>query len=272
MEKYILNGRHTMDGAGVKLVRLLDNNTAELSDPFLLLDCFGSDDPKDYLKGFPRHPHRGIETVTYMIEGIVEHADSLGNSGVIKSGEIQWMSAGSGIIHQEMPKKYDGLMRGFQLWVNMPSKYKMTHPKYRGILKNEIPSVKHDGIEAKIISGEYEGKKGPVTDLVVDVQYLDITMDKNKKFGYNLKKGYTTFCCVMDGSGYFEDNEITENQLILFKDISKIDVKSKTKLRFILVSGKPINEPIAWGGPIVMNTQAELRQAFKELDEGTFIK
>jgi hypothetical protein len=272
MEKIILTGHSTIDGAGVKLFRVFANDNTKLTDPFLLLDNFGSDKPEDYVRGFPWHPHRGIETVTYMLDGKVEHEDTIGNKGVISSGDIQWMTAGGGILHQEMPKAQKGMMQGMQLWVNLPSGNKMMAPRYRGITSQEIPVIKMDGIEIKVISGIYGDKKGPVKDLIVDVEYLDILLDKGKAITYDIKKDYTTFCYLVEGKGDFEGSIMEKKQLILFKDATNLAVKAKEKLRFILVSGMPINEPIAWGGPIVMNTQEELRIAFDELDQGTFIK
>jgi len=272
MEKIILAGHSTFDGAGVKLFRVFANDSVKLTDPFLLLDNFGSDKPEDYIRGFPWHPHRGIETVTYMLEGKVEHEDSLGNKGIISSGDIQWMTAGSGILHQEMPKAQKGMMQGLQLWVNLPSGDKMITPRYRGITSQEIPVIKMDGTEIKVISGTYDNNKGPVKDLNVDVVYFDVLLDKGKSIIFDIKKDYTTFCYLVEGSGDFEGSIMEKRQLILFKDTANLIVKAKENLRFILVSGMPINEPIAWGGPIVMNTQEELRIAFDELDQGTFIK
>jgi quercetin 2,3-dioxygenase len=272
MEKYILTGRSTIDGAGVKLFRVFANDSANLTDPFLLLDNFGSDKPEDYIKGFPWHPHRGIETVTYMLDGEVEHEDSIGNKGIINSGDIQWMTAGNGILHQEMPKAKIGMMQGMQLWVNLSSKNKMTSPKYRGITSKEVPVIKMDGTEIKIISGIYGEKKGPVKDLNVDVEYFDVILNKGKTITFNLKKGYTTFCYLLQGNGDFEGDTVEKKQLILIKDAATLTVKAKENSRFIFVSGMPIKEPIAWGGPIVMNTQEELRIAFDELNRGTFIK
>lgn len=272
MEKTILNGYSTIDGAGVKLYRVFANNSTQLTDPFLLLDNFGSDNPADYIKGFPWHPHRGIETVTYMIEGEVEHGDSIGNKGIIKSGDVQWMTAGSGIIHQEMPKSGKWRLQGTQLWVNLPSANKMMPPRYRGIINNDIPIIKKNGLEIKIIAGTYEDKTGPVKDLVVDIEYFDITLNKDNKINHKIKKGYTTFFYLIDGKGDFEGTVLEKKQLIIFKDASIININAKEKLRFLLASGKPLNEPIAWGGPIVMNTSKELELAYKELEENTFIK
>jgi redox-sensitive bicupin YhaK (pirin superfamily) len=263
----VLSGHSTQDGAGVKLFRVFSNETVELTDPFLLLDHFGSDNPEDYLKGFPWHPHRGIETVTYMNKGKVEHG---GNTGVIGPGDIQWMSAGSGIIHQEMPQGLNG-MNGFQLWVNMPAKKKMTAPQYRGIARDEIKPIKNSGVEVRVIAGEYERIRGPVHNLVIDVVYVDVTMDANNVFKYSPKKDYTTLCYVVQGTGSILSKEIHPQQLVLSND-TELTVKSHEELRFLLISGKPLREQIAWGGPIVMNTREELELAYRELQEGTFIK
>jgi len=207
-----------------------------------------------------------------MLSGKVEHGDSIGNKGVIDSGDVQWMTAGSGILHQEMPKAQEGMMQGMQLWVNLPAENKMMDPRYRGITSQEIPVIKNDGTEIRIISGTFSGQKGPVKDLVIDVDYFDVSMIKSKNITFNLKKDYTTFCYLIEGEGEFEGSVVEKKQLILFKDAISLAVKATENLRFILVSGMPINEPIAWGGPIVMNTQEELRIAFDELDRGTFIK
>lgn len=271
MEKTILEGQSTYDGAGVKLFRVFSHDTVGSTDPFLLLDHFGSEDVKDYIKGFPWHPHRGIETVTYMLDGLVEHEDNIHNKGVIGPGDVQWMSAGSGIIHQEMPKG-PGLMQGLQLWVNMPRRRKMSRPQYRGITADMMPMIEKEGLKIKIISGRYDDKTGPVKDLIIDVDYLDVALDKGKGFDYSVKKGYTSFCYVFEGKGIFQDSTLEKGQLLLVKDGTTISVTAKSRLRFILASGKPLKEPIAWGGPIVMNTQEELITAFKEIDNGTFIK
>ncbi len=272
MEKTVLTGRFVVDGAGVKLFRVFANDTTKLTDPFLLLDNFGSDRPEDYVRGFPWHPHRGIETVTYMIEGEVEHGDSIGNSGVIASGDIQWMTAGGGIIHQEMPKAYPGTMRGTQLWVNLPASQKMMSPRYRGITASEVPVVREDGIEIRIIAGAYGTKKGPVTDLVVDVEYFDVSLKAGGEITYPIKSGHTAFCYLLDGAGDFEGSVVRKGQLIVCRGAASLAVTATEQLRFMLASGKPLNEPIAWGGPIVMNSREELDRAFRELDEGTFIK
>ncbi len=270
--KQVLKSKVTIEGAGVRLKRVFGYNEVPLFDPFLLLDHFGSEDPEDYIKGFPWHPHRGIETVTYMLSGEVKHGDSLGNKGVIRSGDIQWMTAGSGIIHQEMPKEYFGLMQGFQLWVNLPAKKKMIVPKYRGITKHQIPSLKREGAEIKIIAGKIDEVEGPVQDLVVDVEYFDVTLAAEKTFERSSERGSTAFLYVIEGSGYVEDKLIESEHCALFGDGDTVGVRTEDGIRFLFVQGKPLGEPVAWGGPIVMNTEEELARAFEELEEGKFIK
>ena len=246
-------------------------------DPFLLLDDFHSDNPADYIAGFPWHPHRGIETVTYMLEGFVEHGDSMGNKGVILPGDVQWMTAGSGIIHQEMPKGHNENMWGFQLWVNLPSSHKMMEPRYREVKKKQIPTATIDeNVEIKVICGNFRDTKGPVRDIVVDPEYLDITMAKGAQFEHSIKRGYRAFAYVIEGIGYFDtdkEKSIPNEHLVIFKDGDKVKITAEEKgLRFLLVSGKPLDEPVAWAGPIVMNTQEELDLAFREYNDGTFIK
>jgi redox-sensitive bicupin YhaK (pirin superfamily) len=273
----ILTSKPTIEGAGVNLRRAFGYNEVPLLDPFLLLDDFRSDDPKDYIAGFPWHPHRGIETVTYMLEGLVEHGDSMGNKGIIGAGDVQWMTAGSGIIHQEMPKGINRHMGGFQLWVNLPATHKMMGPRYREIKLEQIPQVSAGkGIMIRVISGEVEGIKGPVKDLVVDTEYLDVTMAHNTEFEHSIKKGYRVFAYVIEGSGYFgseKSRSIGKEHLVIFKDGDTVKITADDKeLRFLLISGKPLGEPVAWYGPIVMNTQEELEIAFEEYRNGTFIK
>ena len=275
--KKIFTERPVVEGAGVNLKRVFATAEIPQFDPFLMLDHFGSSDPDDYTAGFPWHPHRGIETVTYMIEGEVEHGDSLGNSGVIKSGDIQWMTAGSGIIHQEMPKAYPGTMKGLQLWVNLPRAEKMTEPRYRDLTAGSIPVINpSQGISVKIISGSYNGTPGAAQDIAGNPDYFDITIDPGVSFEYHILPELNALAFVLEGKGMFDnaDGKCAEGQCALFGTGDKISVKpaGAEKLRFILASGKPLNEPIAWGGPIVMNTQEELRTAFDELDKGTFIK
>jgi redox-sensitive bicupin YhaK (pirin superfamily) len=270
--KKILNRRQTLEGAGVKLKRVLGNDDDSTLDPFLLLDHFGSDNPKDYIKGFPWHPHRGMETVTYMWTGEVEHGDSIGNKGVIKSGDVQWMTAGSGIIHQEMPQKYNGLMQGFQLWVNLPARKKMINPKYRGIEKQQIPVLKIDSSKIKVIAGKVDGTEGPVRDLAINIEYFDVELDAGKTFEDQTPKNDTVFAYVVEGSIEIGSKKVLQGQCAVFGEGDLVKIFSNGGARFLFVSGEPLNEPVAWRGPIVMNTEEELDKAFEELDSGTFIK
>lgn len=265
----------TLEGAGVKLCRVFGFYEVPELDPFLLLDDFHSENPKDYVKGFPWHPHRGIETVTYMISGTIEHGDNLGNSGSINSGDVQWMTAGSGIIHQEMPREYNGMFQGFQLWVNLPKSHKMMEPRYRGITTDDISSVEiKKDIWVKIIAGEISGKKGPVHDLIVDCQYFDIEIRNSATFDYPIKNGYNAFAYIYSGEASFNgESYFGARTLVLFDDSGIIRASaSKKGSRFLIAAGKPLQEPVAWRGPIVMNTEEELDIAFEEYMNGTFIK
>lgn len=271
MKKLILQGHSTYDGAGVKLKRIFSRDHTKQTDPFLLLDHFGSDNPDDYIKGFPWHPHRGIETVTYMLGGMVEHGDSVGNAGTIGPGDIQWMTAGGGVFHQEMPKRSEGKMHGLQLWVNLSAKDKMMAPRYQGILAHQVPVVPIPEGEVRVIAGTYKNVNGPVKELMVDVEYLDIQLKKGMSLSHTARKGYTSFCYLIEGMGAFDEMKLEPGQLILFMETGHIVVKASDDIHYIFVTGKQLHEPIAWGGPIVMNTQEELQTAFRELDEGTFI-
>ena len=268
----ILERRLTLEGAGVRLKRVLGNDKDSTLDPFLLLDHFGSENPKDYMKGFPWHPHRGMETVTYMWTGEVEHSDRIGNRGIIKSGDVQWMTAGSGIIHQEMPKKYDGVMQGFQLWVDLPAKKKMIDPKYRGIEKTQIPAIKKDGVEAKVIAGRVHGTVGPVRDLAVSTEYFDVELFPEKTFEHETVRNRTVFSYVVNGSIEIHGKVVASGQCCVFGEGDIAGIGSKEGARFLFMSGEPLREPVAWGGPIVMNTEEELDKAFEELETGTFVK
>ena len=275
--KLTLKSRPTLEGAGVRLKRAFGYNEVPLFDPFLLLDHFGSDNPNDYLAGFPWHPHRGIETITYMIRGEVAHGDSLGNEGVINSGDCQWMTAGCGIIHQEMPHRAEGYMMGFQLWANLPASQKMMEPRYRDIKEEQIPVVTlDDKIKVKVICGQVGEVTGPVKDIVTDPEYLDVHVENGGVFKHKVKNGHTVFAYVFEGEGYFDDNREKLKQvgdLILYEDGDELLISTENShVRFLLVSGKPIGEPVAWRGPIVMNTQEELITAFREYQNGTFIK
>lgn len=268
----------TLEGAGVHLHRAFANNEAHLFDPFLLLDDFRSDNPAQFLQGFPWHPHRGMETITYVLNGNVEHGDSLGNKGDITCGDVQWMTAGSGIIHQEMPKGDEaGRMGGFQLWANLPAKDKMTQPRYRDIKAAQIPTVKYDnGIELKVICGQVGKEAGPVTDVLIEPEYLDVYVPAGETLKHPTPQEHTVFAYVYRGSGIFEESsqqELSDKTLVLFEKGDQVVITAgQNDLSFLLVSGKPLNEPIAWGGPIVMNTQEELQLAFAEFKNGNFLK
>lgn len=274
--KKVIEGQWVVEGAGVKLRRIFGFGDTALTDPFLLLDNFGSGDPADYLAGFPWHPHRGIETVTYMLEGVVEHGDSLGNSGVIKSGQVQWMTAGSGIIHQEMPRAYEGAMRGFQLWANLPKKHKMTRPRYRDIKAEDIKEYKGKGFSLKLICGSYGGVDGPAEDIVIQPWFFDVKAASGAQFRLEVRPEDNVLCCVFEGSGSLSGKDgqvLAPGQLAVLEDGDVLDcAASREGLRFMLMAGKPLNEPVAWRGPIVMNTEGELKRAFDDYRRGTFIK
>jgi redox-sensitive bicupin YhaK (pirin superfamily) len=276
-------GKPVLEGAGVHLNRVFGFTEVPTFDPFLLLDDFRSAIPEHYRKGFPWHPHRGIETITYMIDGRVEHGDSLGNQGVISSGDVQWMTAGSGIIHQEMPKgDADGKMGGFQLWANLPAADKMMKPRYRDIRSDQIPEVIFDnGAAIKVIAGEAHGITGPVTDIVIDPQFLDIRVPAGQRFSLSTNPEHTVFAYIIDGRGSFEPHppesaetrEPGNGTLVLFEPGEEICARTaEIPMRFLLISGMPLHEPIAWQGPIVMNSREELTLAFEEYQNGNFIK
>ncbi|MFX0043266.1 MAG: pirin family protein [Candidatus Hodarchaeota archaeon] len=276
--KLTLKSRPTMEGAGVRLKRAFGYADPSL-DPFLLLDDFHSDNPSDYIAGFPWHPHRGIETITYMLHGKIEHRDSLGNGGVIESGDVQWMTAGSGIIHQELPKRGNKtLLWGLQLWANLPASHKMMDPRYRDVKKDEIPevSINSDTVKIKIISGELNGVKGPVQDIITEPEYLDITINPHSEFSHPVKRGHNVFAYIIEGEGYFDQDReklIGVENLVIYKNGDEVNISTEDdKVRFLLISGKPIGEPVAWRGPIVMNTEEELRSAFAEYQNDIFIK
>ena len=272
-----IQGKPTRDGAGVRLTRIFGFYEEGLIDPFLLLDFFGSDNPDDFMAGFPWHPHRGMETVTYMLEGKVEHGDSMGNSGVIGKGDIQWMTAGSGIIHQEMPKSDGSRMYGFQLWINLPASQKMIAPRYQDIPARLVPEVVLDNnIRVKVIAGVFQGVKGPARDIIADPEYLDVNMPENTEFVITVNPEHTVFVYIYEGEAGMDENRkqpLVAGEGALFGKGPQIRALSGNKgARFILISGKPIREPIAWRGPIVMNTEEELAIAFREFREGSFIR
>lgn len=276
----IKKGEPAVDGAGVKLVRVIGYNDTKDYDPFLMLDAFDSENPEDYTKGFPWHPHRGIETITYLIHGDIEHGDSLGNSGSIRDGECQWMTAGSGIIHQEMPKA-SRRMLGAQLWLNLPVKDKMTEPSYGDIKYENIPVIDENGTKVHVLAGDYNGFKGAFEGKYIKTTYLDVELPANKEWHFTNDAENTLFVYIFTGKAVFDpdksvdnpENLVDEKQAVLFSHDDKFWIKAADRdVRFILLSAKPLKEPIAWGGPIVMNTKEELHSAFKELDNNTFIK
>lgn len=293
--KKVWKSEPVVEGAGVHLKRAFGFHELPLLDPFLLLDDFRSENPADYKAGFPWHPHRGIETITYVLEGDVEHGDSMGNKGNISAGDVQWMTAGSGIIHQEMPKgNRKGEMFGFQLWANLPASSKMMDPRYQEIKHHEIPLVTtQDGASIRVICGEVNGIKGPVQDIIIEPEYLDVTLAAGKTFVHNVKTDHTILAYVMEGEAFFDPERTpfahealgvnyfdmkppcacNNGTLVLFNPGNHVMIATdKHPVRFLLISGKPLGEPIAWYGPIVMNTKEELRQAFREYKDGTFVK
>jgi redox-sensitive bicupin YhaK (pirin superfamily) len=292
----MFKSRPTIEGAGVHLKRAFGYSQVPQFDPFLMLDDFHSDNPDEYLPGFPWHPHRGIETITYLLEGLVEHGDSMGNTGVISAGDVQWMTAGSGIIHQEMPKESPtGTLWGFQFWANLPASHKMIAPRYQEVKAADIPEVAMaNGVTVKVVAGQVAGVQGPVRNIIIEPEMLDISVPPGTVFTHAVPAGHTAFVYVLDGAGYFDDLRdayayevvghgwtdverrcICEPETaVLFEhggDTMHVTTMDKP-VRFLFVSGKPLNEPVAWYGPIVMNTQAELRVAFEEYNNGTFIK
>lgn len=291
----VIRSRPTLEGAGVHLRRAFGFSEVPQFDPFLLLDDFRGDDPRLYINGFPWHPHRGIETITYVLRGEVEHGDSIGNEGVIGPGDVQWMTAGNGIIHQEMPTGDEkGRMYGFQLWANLPASQKMMDPRYREVTADQIPeATMENGVNIKIISGKVDGAEGPVREVVIEPEYLDVNVPRNSEYAHPTQPGHTVFAYVIEGEAVFcreknafefeieganyfdlQDNPLLDNgSLVLFGDGHQVVVTTESEpVRFLLISGKPIGEPVAWRGPIVMNTQEELQVAFEEYRNGTFIK
>lgn len=273
----VQRGLPTIEGAGVHLFRAFGHSETDLLDPFLLLDHFRSSDPADYMRGFPMHPHRGIETVTYVLSGRIEHQDSIGNKGEIGPGDVQWMTAGSGIMHQEMPRRTDGQLNGFQLWVNLPRAQKMTPPRYRDVKSGTIPVDKPEkGVDIKIIAGSLDGIKGPVKELVVKVELFDVHLSGDADISIPVKEGENAFAYVYEGSGHFEEGSrhmLEDRELAIFDKGEEVWAKAgRTGCRFLFAHGEPLREPISWGGPIVMNSREELERAFEELERGTFIR
>jgi redox-sensitive bicupin YhaK (pirin superfamily) len=275
----IVEPQVVFDGAGVRLRRSIASRALNYLDPFLLLDQFRSDDPDDYVAGFPMHPHRGIETVTYLLAGVVEHRDTLGNAGTIGAGDVQWMTAGRAIMHEEMPQQREGLLDGFQLWVNLPAKHKMMLPRYQDVPAARIPKViRPGGVKIRVVTGTVDGVQGPVTDIVADPAYLDVSLEPSGVFVQPIARGHTAFAYVFEGEGAFgvADQEggmrVAHPKLVVFGDGDHIEVHTTERpVRFLLISGLPIGEPIARHGPFVMNTWEEIQQTLKELREGTFV-
>jgi redox-sensitive bicupin YhaK (pirin superfamily) len=292
--KRVLEAQPVVEGAGVHLRRAFGFGNTGDTDPFLLFDDFRNDNPREYLAGFPWHPHRGIETITYVLAGTVDHGDSLGNSGALGAGDVQWMTAGRGILHQEMPKgNKDGQMHGFQLWANLPSSLKMTDPRYQDVSSGDIPEVTDDdGTRARVVCGSFWGKKGPVDGVAADPRYIDVSVPPGRRKVLPVETTRNAFAYVFEGSGSFRDASdpvaikteqvgsggeeqivIGNRSLVLFDRGDEVVVQAgPSGVRFLLVSGKPLQEPVAWRGPIVMNTNEELQQAYAELRDGTFIK
>jgi len=293
--KRIIEAQPTVEGAGVRLRRAFGFGTTEEFDPFLLLDDFRNDQPADYRAGFPWHPHRGIETITYVLAGAVSHEDSLGNAGSLRAGDVQWMTAGSGILHQEMPTGDNlGRMHGFQLWANLPSSLKMTSPRYQDVSGRDIPEViDDDGTRVRVICGDFWGAKGPVDGIAAEPRYLDVWVPPGRRKTLTVERSRHAFAYIFEGSGNFAGasqpfgvltekpgpvetvarEQTGDRSLVLFDSGDEVTVQAgDAGIRFLLVSGRPIEEPVAWYGPIVMNTQAELRQTLAELRDGTFIK
>jgi redox-sensitive bicupin YhaK (pirin superfamily) len=265
-----------LEGAGVRLKRSIATRELDYLDPFLLFDHFGSDNPDDYIAGFPMHPHRGIETVTYMLAGQVNHRDSLGNAGTIGPGDLQWMTAGGGIMHEEMPRRSDGLMAGFQLWVNLPARLKMTQPRYQDVSSEQIPEVlTAEGVRVRVIAGTVHGTRGAVTEIAADPIYVDVSIPAGGSFVQPVERGHSAFAYVFEGDGVFGAGvrSVGQPTLVVLDDGDYVEVRAlEQPVRFLLVSGKPLHEPVARYGPFVMNTAQEIEEALQDLRNGTFVR
>ena len=276
----VIEPRTVLEGAGVLLKRSIAGPELDYLDPFLLFDHFGSDNPDEYSAGFPMHPHRGIETVTYVLAGRVRHRDSMGNAGTIGPGDVQWMTAGGGIMHEEMPGSDEGRMAGFQLWVNLPARLKMTQPRYQEIASAQIPEVeREDGVRIRVIAGTVDGTQGPVTEIVADPTYLDVMVPANHPFLHPIERGHAAFAYAFEGEGIFgitgkgKGTVAPSPKLVVLDDGDYVEIHATEQpVRFLLVSGKPLHEPIARYGPFVMNTVEAIRQALQDLRDGTFVK
>ena len=275
----LIRGTRTMDGAGVSLTRIFGFGKTELFDPFLLLDSFGSKEPGEYLAGFPWHPHRGIETVTYMLAGRVDHRDSLGNAGTIGAGDVQWMTAGGGILHEEMPKPVEGRMAGFQLWVNLPARLKMTAPRYQEVPAASLPVIREGGAEIRVLAGQVGGIRGPMTDIAADPIYLDVDLASGANWEHPVHPEHTVCAYIFEGDGTLGEPSQTEGgslsapSFVVLGGGDTVAARAgEAGLRFLLIAGQPLREPIARYGPFVMNTQEEIRQALADLRNGTFVR
>jgi quercetin 2,3-dioxygenase len=269
----VIDPTYVMEGAGVHLRRSIATRQLDYLDPFLLFDHFGSKDPNDYLPGFPMHPHRGIETVTYLLSGAVRHTDSMGNSGVISAGDMQWMTAGGGIMHEEMPQLVSEPLNGFQLWVNLPARLKMCKPRYQDIPSAGIPvACPMAGVDIRVIAGEVAGVKGPVTEIAADPAYFDVALEPGKEYEFSIASDHTAFAYLYEGSGMFGESKIDATRLVIFSNGDLLRATAGSSgMKFLLVSGKPLGEPIARYGPFVMNTQEEITRALQDLRNGTFV-
>jgi len=275
----IIEPQYVIEGAGVRLQRTIASRALDYLDPFLLLDDFRSDNPDDYVAGFPMHPHRGIETVTYMLGGVVRHRDTLGNSGTIGAGDVQWMTAGGGIMHEEMPEQQDELLAGFQLWVNLPAKDKMMPPRYQDISAAQIPEITTDSrVKVRVITGQVGNVQGPVTDIVVQPLYLDVDMPAGTSFAHPIDPDHTAFAYLFEGTACFgtdaqgKEYEIAANKLVILENGEYVEVRTSAHgARFLLIAGRPLHEPIARYGPFVMNTRQEILQALEDLRNDTFV-
>ena len=275
----IIEPQRVSDGAGVKLKRSIGTATLDYLDPFLLFDHFGSDNPDDYIAGFPMHPHRDIETVTYMHAGVVQHRDSLGHAGSIAAGDVQWMTAGRGIMHEEMPQRHGGHLSGVQLWINLPARLKLTRPRYQEFAARQIPEVSHDnGVTVRVIAGIVNGVRGAVNGIAADPTYLDVSVPANGVFSQPIPRGHTAFAYVYAGEGQFgvqagtAGTAVPEPRLVIFADGDAVEIRaSQAGVRFLLISGLPLHEPVARYGPFVMNTTEEIQQALADLRNGTFV-
>ena len=270
----IIRPEMTSDGAGVKLKRSIAGRALDYLDPFLLFDHFGSDNPNDYIAGFPMHPHRGIETVTYMLAVVVQHRDSIGHSGTISTGDVQWMTAGSGIMHEEMPQLRGSKLSGFQLWVNLPRTQKMTPPRYQEYAASQIPEARREGgTVVKVIAGVFDGARGPVTGIAADPTYLDFILPAGASITQPIPRGHTAFAYLYDGRADFGGKQVESPNLVLFEDGEQVEASAGVSgARFLLISGQPLHEPVARYGPFVMNTEDEIRQALIDLQNGTFVR